>query len=130
MQDQITTIHLYWCEITGQDVRDLPIQFSERHWYEFLKLGCTKEDLKLVVDWMLMQNKSGRVVYQLLPSKVVGDLERFCEIRAELRAKQRNRKQPPTEREKILQSFRPEIEQMGKGSVRSISEVFKTIKTN
>lgn len=130
MTDQITTIHLYWCEITGQDVRDLPIQFSERHWYEFLKLGCTKEDLKLVVDWMLMQNKSGRVVYQLLPSKVVGDLERFCEIRAELRAKQRNRRPAPTPKEQILQSFRPEIEQMGKGNVRTIGDVFKTIKTN
>lgn len=129
MTDQLHQLHQCWCRLTGQEIRYQP---AERQLWELVNNGFTEADLEAVLTFLIWQNKKQtdpRYRTKLLFHRIVGDLEYFNSIAGEANAWLRNRRPPPTDKQKVLAAFRsttPEPDQGG--VVRTIREVMKGLQ--
>lgn len=105
--EPLMELHRKFCELAGlEDGNDL--RFS-KHWsrfyWEFQREGFTVEELTLVVRYVQAQNKKASPEYRrkIVPSKILGDLERFCEDLAEAKRLQALRVTP---RQQAINEFR------------------------
>ncbi len=120
--DPLLALHQKFCELTGNDTNDLRFQ---KHWvryfYELHHEGFTGEEMELVIRYVQNQNKKSEFKRKLVPSKVIGDLERFCEDLSEAKRLQKLRATP---RQQALDAFRghraPEDTSLRAVSIRDV----------
>lgn len=110
MNDSIEPLlQLYrrFCELAGTDpLDDLRFhKFQSRCFYEFVAGGFSEEEMILVVKYVQAKNKKLLPEYRrtIVPSKIIGDLERFCEDLAEAKRLQALRVSP---RQQAINEFR------------------------
>lgn len=104
---KLESLHAAYCALTGLQVR---FCFHERTWFEFDKAGFTESDLHTVIGFLTRENRGHRDwKYSLKISKLIEDLARFDEFRAEALAVARNRRAPMTPKEQVLQEFSPVV---------------------
>lgn len=126
MTTQIQSLITAWNSATGQQVNQRAV---ERIAWEFLDMGFTENDLRLVVKHMLSFNrKHPDCPLKMQFHRVVGDTERFASMLAEFQAKERNRIKPPSPRETALNQLRPVVEaQTGTGTAMTVKEVLRKV---
>jgi len=94
----ISDLHELWCSLTQQELHK---KSTERLFWQFNNDGFTADDLRCVVTYMQRCNANGQH-YKIQAHKVLGDLEVFASVLADAKAKARNRRPPPTEKEKVV----------------------------
>lgn len=123
--EPLRALHQKFCELTGADANDLRFQ---KHWvryfYDLHREGFTSEEMELVIRYVQAQNKKAKspeYKRKMVPSKVIGDLERFCEDLAEAK---RLEKLKTTSKQQALNCFRghraPEDVQLRAVSLRDV----------
>lgn len=123
-------LHAKWTEVTGQTVN---ARATERIWWEFSRADYNENDLELVLRFMLRSNKRNEYQYRINVLSVVGDIEKFASIHAEAAAIERNRRKVRSEKEKVLQAWRPIVGEGGgtdSQAVKSFREVLKSVIEN
>jgi hypothetical protein len=109
MRTQIETLHALYNQITGFNLV-LAEYGRERFWYEFLKKGFTEPDLRLVLTYIKQQIKAGKKGQGSLRfSYLIERPDMFEEERAFAKTALLSRKPQPTEKEKVIQVFRPQV---------------------
>lgn len=97
-----------WNKASGQVLHPA---LTERIFYEASKAGITPDDIRCTVEYLMRFNKrSDGAKFRINAFKVLSDLEHFASVLAEARGSERNRRPAPTEREKVLESFRPTVD--------------------
>lgn len=123
--DQIATLHAAYCELTGFELgRDYARDYA---WHEFVKRGFTLDDLKMVV-FEVRKGMAGGYRFQgsLKFRNLIEDLNRFEEDLAEARANLRNRRPPPSAKERVLEaSGRPAS--VRTGTARTVETVVSNV---
>lgn len=94
----ISDLHELWCSLTQQELHK---KSTERLFWQFNNEGFSPDDLRCVVGYMQRCNTNGQH-YKIQAHKVLGDLEVFASVLADAKAKARNRRPPPTEKEKVV----------------------------
>lgn len=98
--------------------------------FAYHQAGYTAEDMTLVCQFLVRENRRNSYQYSLHLTKLIGDLARFDDILNDARAKERNRPKPPTPKEQVLAQFRPAIEQTLTGTTAlTVKEVLRRIVT-
>jgi len=115
----IPTLHKTYSDLSGLPVR---LDYDrERAWFLFIKAGFTLDDLKLVLIHLRAGIRKGiRFPASMGFTRLIWGLDVFEEELVLARAEQRNKPNPVTNRETVLQVFRPEVEQ-SKASVNTKS---------
>lgn len=86
--EPLLAYHHKFCELaqTAIDKNDLRFhkEFSRYYW-ELHQAGFSVEEMETVIRYVQAQNKKAEPQYRrkIVPSKILGDLERFCEDLAE-----------------------------------------------
>lgn len=126
--NKINQLHKTWESVTGQVIN---LRATERIWYEFASMDFTEDDLRCVLaDLMRFNRASNGAKFRINLQKICGDPETFASLLGEARAKERNRKKPPTAKDQVLQNLRPTVgEPLSGQNTRTLSEVFQTIAT-
>jgi hypothetical protein len=105
--EPLQAMHERFCELAGIDKNDL--RFSKhwvRYFYELNREGFSITEMELVVRYVQMKNKKASEPHfrrAILPSRILGDMERFCEDLAEAKRLAALRTSP---REQVLREFR------------------------
>jgi hypothetical protein len=121
-------LHSAWCKASGQQLHE---RLTERIFFEAEKMGITADDVRCVVEFLTRFNKrSDGAKFRINAFKVIGDLETFAATLAEARAVERNRRPAPTEKEKVVEAFRPtvdpeQVSTLSLGAGRHVSELFR-----
>jgi len=105
--DELQDLHDTYVRITGLDVK-----FSIHYWtWENFSKFFTKEDLVLVLNWIKRKNKQAEHKYRrsLAITKLIGDEEKFDELRAQAAAEERNRRKPLTPKQRVMEQWRPTV---------------------
>lgn len=104
----IEALQFAWNKASGQI---LHAALTERIFFEANKMSITPDDVRCVVEHLKRFNKrSDGAKFRINCYKVMGDLECFASTLAEARGAERNHRPAPTEREKVLESFRPTVD--------------------
>lgn len=106
--DPLLAYHRAFCEASGTlDPNDLRYH---KHWsrfyYELHHEGFSVEEMVLVVKFVMAQNKKQKDFQfrrPIVPSKIIGDIGRFCEDLARAKQQQALRTSP---RQQAIDSFR------------------------
>lgn len=107
MKTEIEAYHAMYCLSTGQEIR-LDAFDRERVWYEFIKFGFTVEDVGYVGRFLVRAVEKGdRNPGCLRFKNLIERPDMFEEELQLVRAQMRNFKPPRTEKEKVIQAFRP-----------------------
>lgn len=100
--EDIEALHALYCRLTGLK---LSLRFDrERYWYEWLRIGFTEGDLRLVIRNLRRKKQFGTLKFSVLIERP----DRFEEELVEAKAHQRNNA-PLAPREEIMQVFRPRL---------------------
>lgn len=108
MQQQIERLHALYCELYGSQIRML--YHHQMWWHQWITAGFSESDLRLVIAWI----KEGIAKERWTPSRLrfsylIERPERFGEELAEAQAVARNKKAPPSPRERVLAQARPTV---------------------
>jgi hypothetical protein len=125
--EPLQAMHERFCELAGIDKNDLRFQ---KHWvryfYELNREGFSITEMELVVRYVQGQNKKMtelRFRRAILPSRILGDMERFCEDLAEAKRLAALRTSP---RQQAIDEFRGyKAAEMGRNNVVSLGDVLK-----
>jgi hypothetical protein len=119
-------LHACWCSVTGQELHQ---RATERLFYEFEAIGFTAADLKLVLEYLLRQNRQmNGAKFRINCVKIVGDLEGFASLLAEASAVKRNRVVIGA-KQAALQQLRPTVQpNEPDGSPRQFADILKAIQ--
>lgn len=99
-------LHQRFCELAGIDGNDLRFHKAWSHtFWDFSREGFTEEEMILVVKYIQAQNKKREPEYRrkIVPSLILGNIERFCEDLAEAKRLQALRVTP---RQQAINEFR------------------------
>lgn len=101
--DAISALHAAWCAASGQSAADVKIRLTERIWWELHRAEITPDDVRCVVDYLIRANRKnvGGPQFRITVTRICGDVENFASLLGEARAAERNRRPPPTPREKV-----------------------------
>lgn len=126
----ITDLHDAWCSASGQELNRAA---TERIFYSASQLGFVPYDVTLVVDHMIRFNKkSGGAKFRINAFKVMGDLELFASMLAEVKAMKKNSRPPQTPKQQVEQLRERVIDKEESSTMRltpgcHISDVLKTL---
>jgi len=122
MTEQIKSLHACWCQTSGQE---LHFKATERIFFEMAKMDFKPDDILCVLKFVLNYNLTHKhAPMKVQVHKLCGDLEIFASILAEARAKERNKVQALTPKEKTLAAWRG-CEPVSNGNVHRISDFLK-----
>jgi len=104
----IESIHKVYCDATGQQIR---LAYDrERFWAVFIADGFTAEDVALVCRYLVKAIKAGdRNPGSIRFRNLIERPDLFEEELALAKAAQRNFKPEPTNRDRVIQAFRPVV---------------------
>ena len=124
--DPLLALYHKFCELTDQEPNDLHFhKHISRPFYEFHREGFTVQEMELVVRYAQAQNKKATAPEyrrKLVPSKIIGDLERFCEDLAEAKRIQALRVTP---RQQVVSEFRGYRIEDVKVNAQSVKDVLR-----
>lgn len=107
MNLQLKQLHDCYCKMTGFCAN---YRVYEGAWHHFSKSGYTENDLRAVLSYLLLENRRNRYAYSLKLSKLLDwQHHHFDALLCEARAKQRNRRPQPTQRDKVLSAYLKEV---------------------
>ena len=126
MTTESEQLHACWCSCTGQDLHQ---RATERLFYEFHSIGFTVADLKLVLEYLLRQNRQmNGAKFRINCVKIVGDHEAFASLLGEASAVKRNRV-VTSSKQTALQQLRPTVDKAEPaGSPRQFADILKAIQ--
>jgi hypothetical protein len=126
MTTETEQLHACWCSCTGQDLHQ---RATERLFYEFHSIGFTSADLKLVLEYLLKQNRQmNGAKFRINCVKIVGDHEAFASLLGEAAAVKRNRV-VVTAKDVALKQLRPSVgTDLTGNAARNVAEVFQAMR--
>lgn len=132
MQKQIEALHALYCQLSGFNLRFIPMH-HDRFWYAWIKAGFTEDNLRTVIAWIA----DGIAKERWTPSRMrfsylIERPEAFAMELAEAQAVSRNKKAPPSPRERAVESLRPtapnHVHTRLESTARPISEVIAAMR--
>lgn len=103
MNDPIQELHDLYCSITKRSVRRV---IHERVYSDFLEKGFTSDDLRVVLEYLLSENRKG-AKWSTFHDKIFDfEYRHFDSILSEARARQRNRVKVANPAQRVVEQFR------------------------
>jgi len=115
-------------EYTRLTGREAPVGIYDHSLFEYVRAGFTADDMRIVVQFIMSENKRNHFQYSLRLGPLLRDLERFNDLLQEAKVKERNRRRAPTPKEKVLNQLRPTVgEPLTSTGAMSVKEIIKKI---
>jgi len=115
-------------EYTRLTGREAPVGLYDHSLFEYVRAGFTADDMRIVVQFIMNENKRNHFQYSLRLGVLLRDLERFNDLLQEAKVKERNRRPKPTPKEKALSQLRPIIgENLTATGASSVQDIIKKI---
>jgi hypothetical protein len=108
--------------------REAKLPIYEHSLFDWVRAGFTKEDMIIVVQFIVRENRHNTFKYSLKLGHLINDHQRFNDLLEEAKAKERNRRPAMTPKEKVLSQLRPVMgETMTVTEIPTAGEILKRV---